>query len=122
MSILAESLVGELMGCHRTGGPSEHFIMALNVSSFTDIDEYTAELDRGIPTMKASKTIEGVDEVFLPGEIEWRNYEKWVENGLPLHNDHLQGLAATAERLGLKLFGSAQGPDRKRNRIVIVVS
>ena len=107
MSILAESLVGELMGCHRTGGPSEHFIMALNVSSFTDIDEYdeyTAELDRGIPTMKASKTIEGVDEVFLPGEIEWRNYEKWVENGLPLHNDHLQGLAATAERLGVETF------------------
>ena len=54
--------------------------------------------------MKASKTIEGVDEVFLPGEIEWRNYEKWVENGLPLHNDHLQGLAATAERLGVEFW------------------
>ena len=76
-------------GVHRADGPSKHLFMALNISSFTVFDEYAAELDRGIRTVKASKTIEGVDEVFLPGEIEWRNYEKWVENGLPLHNDHL---------------------------------
>ena len=104
MGILAGPLVGGLMGCHRTGGPSEHFFIALNVSSFTDFDEYVAELDRGIRTVKASKTVEGVDQVYLPGEIEWRNYEKWVVNGLPLHNDHLQGLAAIAEKLGVETF------------------
>ncbi len=104
MGVLAGPLVSGLMGCHRAGGPSEHFFMALNISSFTDFDEYSTELDRGIRTVKDSKTVEGVDEVYLPGEIEWRNYETWIENGLPLHHDHLEGLAAIAEKLGVETF------------------
>lgn len=99
MGTLAEPLVGGIMGCHREDGASEHFFMVLNISNFTDFDEFAAELDRGIRTVKASKTVEGVDEVYLPGEIGWRNYEMWIENGLPLHHDYLQGLEAIAEKL-----------------------
>ena len=104
LTTMAGPLIGGLMGCHKDGGDSEHFFMALNVSSFTDYTEYTEEVDRGIRTVKASKTVEGVDEVFLPREIEWRNYETWIKNGLPLHRDHLSSLAETAEKLGVEVF------------------
>ena len=104
LTTMAGPLIGGLMGCHKDGGASEHFFMALNVSSFTDYTEYTEEVDRGIRTVKASKTVEGVDEVYLPGEIEWRNYESSIENGIPLHRDHLSVLAEAAEELGVEIF------------------
>ena len=52
----------------------------------------------------ASKTVEGVDQVYLPGEIEWRKREEWIENGIPLHKVHLQSLAEIAGRLGVEVF------------------
>ena len=62
----------------------------------------------------ASKTVEGVEQVYLPGEIEWRKREEWIENGIPLHKVHLQSLAEIAGRLGVDVFGSSEGNTGKR--------
>lgn len=51
--------------------PSEHFFIAINVASFTDFDEYAAATDQGIRTIQAAKPVGGVDQAYLPGEIEW---------------------------------------------------
>ena len=105
MGILAGPLVGGLMACHKNHGePSEHFFWVINVSSFTNFEEYVAEIDRGIRTIQASKTTEGIDQVYLPGELEWRKREAWLANGIPLHVDHLKGLASIAEELGIENF------------------
>ena len=104
MGILAGPLVGGLMACHKHHDePSEHFFIAINVSSFTDFDEYTTEIDRAIHTVHASKTAEGVDQVYLPGEIEWRKREAWIASGIPLHIGHLHDLANVAEKLGVEI-------------------
>ncbi len=104
MGILAGPLVGGLMACHKHHGvPSEHFFIAINVSNFTDFEEYAAAIDQGIRTIQAAKTAEGVDQVYLPGEIEWRKREAWVESGIPLHIDHLRDLANLAEELGVEI-------------------
>ena len=102
MGILAGPLVGGLMACHALEEPSKHFFIAINVSSFTDFDAYAAEVDRGIRTVRTSKTVEGVDQVYLPGEIEWRKREQWIESGIPLHVVHIRSLAEIAERLGVE--------------------
>ena len=105
MGILAGPLVGGLMACHKNHGePSEHFFWVINVSSFINFEEYVAEIDRGIRTIQASKTTEGIDQVYLPGELEWRKREAWLANGIPLHVDHLKGLASIAEELGIEIF------------------
>ena len=104
MGVLAGPLVGGLMACHALEEPSKHFFIAINVSSFTDFDDYAAEMDRGIRTVRASKTVEGVDQVYLPGEIEWRKRAEWIENGIPLHVEHLRRLAEMGKRLGVEVF------------------
>ena len=105
MGILAGPLVGGLMACNKNRGESsEHFFWAINVSSFTDFEEYIAEIDRGIRTIQASETMEDVDQVYLPGELEWHKREAWIANGIPLHVDHLKGLAGIAEELGVDIF------------------
>lgn len=104
MGILAGPLSGGLMTCNKVDEPSEHFFMAINVASFTDYDAYVAELQQGIDKIHASKTAEGVEQAFLPGEIEWNNYDKWRVSGIPIHRNHLQSLADIAERLGVEIF------------------
>ena len=108
MGILAGPLVGGLMPCNASDEPSKHFFIAINVSSFTDFDEYAAEVDRGIRTVRASKTVEGVDRVYLPGEIEWRKREQWIKSGIPLHVAHLRSLAEIAKRLRVGIFWDNQ--------------
>ena len=104
MGILAGPLCGGLMASNKADDPSEHFFMAINIASFTDYDAYAAELRQAIDKIHASKTAEGVEQAFLPGEIEWNNYDKWRESGIPIHRNHLQSLADIADRLGVAIF------------------
>ena len=104
MGILAGPLSGGLMSCNKTEEPSEHFFMALNIANFTDYDSYVAEIQRGIGKIHTSKTAEGVEQAYLPGEIEWNNYDKWIESGIPIHVAHLRGLADIAEKLDVPIF------------------
>ena len=108
MGTFAGPLIGGLLACHKGGGePSEHFFIAINVASFTDYDAYVAEMEKGVQTIHASRTAKGVDQVYLPGEIEWRNKEKWIKSGIPLHVGHLKDLASIAEKLGVEVFWDA---------------
>jgi len=102
---LAGPLVGGLTACFKKNGePSEHFFYALNVSSFVPLEEFTQIMDKTIRTIRASKTAEGVERVYLPGEIEWLNRQKFLQDGLPLHKQHLQELANLGRELKVEVF------------------
>ncbi len=103
MGILAGPLSGGLMACNKSGEPSEHFFMAMNIANFTDYDGYVAEIQNGIDKIHTSKTAEGVEQAYLPGEIEWNNYDKWIESGIPIHVEHLRALATIAEKLNVNI-------------------
>ena len=103
MGILAGPLVGGLLACHKQRDPSEHFFIAINIACFTDYDSYVAEMGKGVETIQASKTAPDTEQVFLPGEIEWNNRQKWIEEGIPLHVDHLGSLAEIADQLGVEI-------------------
>ena len=104
MGILAGPLSGGMMTINKTVTTSEHFFFAMNIESFTDYDMYTSDVDQGIQKIHNAKTAEDVEQVYLPGEIEWNNYDKWIENGIPIHVDHLRSLANIAEKLDINIF------------------
>ncbi len=104
MGILAGPLTGGMMACNKTNSLSEHFFIAINIENFTDYDTYISDVKQGIGKIHGSKTAEGVSQVYLPGEIEWNNYDNWIENGIPIHVDHLRNLANIAEKLDIKIF------------------
>lgn len=105
MGALAGPLVGGLTACLKKGDElSEHFFYALNVESFVPLDEFTKTMDETIRTIRASKTAEGVERVYLPGEIEWLNRQKYLREGIPLHKNHLESLANLAKELNVEVF------------------
>jgi len=105
MGALAGPLVGGMTACFKKNGePSEHFFYALNVESFVPLKEFTEAMDETIRTIRSSKTAEGVEQVYLPGEIEWLNRQKFLRDGIPLHQQHLQGLANLGGELSVEVF------------------
>ncbi|MBM3236052.1 Ldh family oxidoreductase [Candidatus Poribacteria bacterium] len=105
MGALAGPLVGGLTACLKKGDElSEHFFYALNVESFVPLDEFTKTMDETIRTIRASKTAEGVERVYLPGEIEWLKRQKCLREGIPIHKNHLESLANLAQELGVEIF------------------
>ena len=103
MGILAGPLTGGMMACNKNYTSSEHFFIAINIGCFTDYDDYISEIQEGISKIHEAKTADGVEQVFLPGEIEWNNYDQWIETGIPIHVDHLRSLANIAEKLNINI-------------------
>lgn len=110
MSLLSGALTGGPAACNRTSDtPPElarrgHFFYAIKVSNFCPLDEFTTAVDEEIRTIRNSKRADGVERIYLPGEMEWLNQQDGLRHGIPLHRQHLNALAALATELGVDVF------------------
>ena len=77
-------------------------VAAVKPTLFRGYEEYTRDLERIIREVKSCKTMEGVSEVLLPGELEERVYEERKRNGIPIDPETLRSLKEVAEKLGIQ--------------------
>jgi len=56
-------------------------MLLIDPSRFMPIEEYKARVDDYIRMMKECRKAEGVEEIFLPGELEYREYQKRIVEG-----------------------------------------
>jgi LDH2 family malate/lactate/ureidoglycolate dehydrogenase len=61
-----------------------HLLGVLPVESFVDVAEFKKRMDKSIRDIKNVKKSPGVDEIFLPGEREYRTLIKHRRSGIPL--------------------------------------
>ncbi len=73
-------------------GTQNSFVAAIDVATFTDPDVYARNIDRTIEAMKELARKDGVDEIFVPGELENKACAERSVTGIPLPE-------ATATRL-----------------------
>jgi LDH2 family malate/lactate/ureidoglycolate dehydrogenase len=78
-------------------------MMAINIESFRPLDEFKAEVDRQVRTIRASKPMPGFDRVYLPGEPEWLKKEEQLREGIALPAGVLPSLEALGHELGITL-------------------
>ena len=83
------------------------FLMLLDPSKFMPIEEFKATADRYVRMMKESRRAEGVDEIFLPGEIEHRKYAEYMETGIEVSEALQAELAELAKKLGVPFEGES---------------
>jgi len=60
------------------------FFGAIDVSHFLPVEEFKAKVDEFIGLLKASDKAPGVEEIFMPGEIEARTKERRLKEGIPV--------------------------------------
>jgi LDH2 family malate/lactate/ureidoglycolate dehydrogenase len=77
-----------------------HFLMALDISAFEDTEAYLQRVGEFCTRMRGAAPAEGVERVYLPGEIEWLTSERRRADGLPVAQATLEALDDVARDLG----------------------
>ena len=107
MSLLSGVLTGGPAACNRTPDtPPDlarrgHFFYAIKIGAFCPLDEFTQAVDAEIQTVRNAERADGVDRIYMPGEIEHLNQQDALRHGISLHRKHLGALAALGRELGV---------------------
>lgn len=80
-----------------------HFIMAIDPSTFYNLDDFLNHVDGYIDYMKNSPRADGVEEIFLPGEIEFEKAEKARKVGIELSYEQNEKLINMIKSLGIEI-------------------
>ena len=75
-------------------GDNGHFLMALDVARWMDLDSYHARFEGLVAAIKASG-----DGVLLPGEVRWENYRKSIVKGVGLEVPTAETVASLAAQV-----------------------
>jgi len=68
------------------------FLQLTDVSTFLPMEEFRARMSCMIDEIKSARRAAGVEEIFLPGEIERRKAEQRRERGIPLPEETVDNL------------------------------
>ncbi len=78
-----------------------HLLIALDIAWFMPVQEFKARMDQFIQQVKAAKLRPGFDEIFVPGEIDYRREQDYRQNGARLDAVVFDQLAELAQKLNL---------------------
>jgi len=84
-----------------TRNNSGHMIMAMRVDNFQPVEVFKREMDRVIREIRESQRIEGVERIWLPGEMEYERIRERREQGIPLAPIVVANLRKLAAELNL---------------------
>ena len=75
-----------------------HTFMAIDIARFCPVDDFKERLTQMVSEIKALPRIEGVSEIFVPGEIEQRRRAAALENGVTMSDVVYEELRELSER------------------------
>ncbi len=107
LAMMADLLAGVLTGggfgqtANTATADVGQFYWALDVRAFMPLEEFQARVDALVDQIKASERIEGVEEIFVPGERGQRLRKKLLERGtVPLSEGSWSQLAKVCDAVG----------------------
>lgn len=87
-----------------TRNNSGHMMLAMRVDNFQPVETFKGEMDRVVREIRDSERMEGVERIWLPGEMEFYTTQDRLARGIPLGS----ALVAQLRQLAKEL----QVPDR----------
>jgi LDH2 family malate/lactate/ureidoglycolate dehydrogenase len=116
IALLIEALSGALAGAALTwqvgswtvgdpARPTNHgaAFIAIDCDAIAGGDAFTRRIDALIDEIHAAPRADGVDRLYVPGEIEWANYDRQMAEGIRLPSDVMASLNEAAHLVGLSL-------------------
>lgn len=80
-----------------------HFFIGIDIKRFMPIEEFKNRIDQYFDEIKAEPKAPGVKEIYIPGEIEYRNVNDRMENGIELPESVVNELRKWGERYHLNI-------------------
>ncbi|MEX0761849.1 MAG: Ldh family oxidoreductase [Dehalococcoidia bacterium] len=104
-SMLSGAAYGTELGNMEDGprpGMDGHFVAAINIAAFEDINRFKSRVDKAIREIHNVKKAPGVDRTYFPGEPEAIKRKDYLANGIPLNPVTLGDIASTAKTMKVK--------------------
>ena len=79
------------------------FFQALDVTAFAERDEFEARMQQMLATIRGSARAEGVERIYVPGEIEWEKEREREAHGVPVGEAVLDELRKLAKELSVAI-------------------
>jgi len=107
LGFIIDCLAGGLTwaGCSQeppTRGGSGFLALAIKIEDFIPLDEYLQEVESLIAFVKSSRTLPGVKEILIPGELEQRTRAQRMRDGIFIEDATWNAIMETAKELGIK--------------------
>jgi len=96
--LIAPTLAGE-----NKGHVQNSVVAAIDISLFTEVATFEAEVAETVDGLKALPKVEGCDEILMPGEPEYKTLDDRTRHGIPLPAGTIQRLRNAAKRFQLQL-------------------
>jgi LDH2 family malate/lactate/ureidoglycolate dehydrogenase len=112
-AVLSDASYGTELGNMVDGprpGHDGHFLMAVNVAAFTEVDRFKQRVDWISRQIREGRRAPGVDRIYAPGELEWETERRYRADGIPLNEETLAGIAAAAERVSAEVLPLSSDP------------
>ncbi len=90
-------------GANPTGYRQNGLCAAVDISAFTSLDGYRADVDSLAAGLKELPRADGVDEIYAPGERGDAVLRERSKNGIPLPKGTWDRLSAEADKLGIAM-------------------
>ena len=75
--------------------------IALDIERFTSLSDFTRRVAALVKHVKSSPRAEGYDEIYVPGEVELRNRERRLADGIPVEQGTWDLIDRVRQRFGL---------------------
>jgi L-2-hydroxycarboxylate dehydrogenase (NAD+) len=79
-----------------------HFFGAMRIDAFRPADDFKKHMDQWIRRFRSAKTIEGQEQVLIPGDPEREMETERRQRGIPLLTPVVEDLKYLAERFGVE--------------------
>ncbi|WP_187378519.1 Ldh family oxidoreductase [Oceanobacillus jeddahense] len=76
-----------------------HFFLVMRADIFQSLNNFKASMDQMIREIKNVEKMEGIEEIFLPGELEMKMEEKRKKEGVPLSEEVYNHLIQFGEKI-----------------------
>ncbi|ARK28651.1 Ldh family oxidoreductase [Halalkalibacter krulwichiae] len=80
-----------------------HFFQLIDVNRFMPAEHFKMRVDQMIDEIKSSPKAVGVEEIFLPGEIELNTEQERLNNGIHLGKEVYESIKLVGEEVGVSI-------------------
>ncbi len=80
-----------------------HLFISIDVAKVIDLELYYNKMDLLISYIKSAHKQLGIEEILIPGETRWRNYQRQLMEGIELAPTTITSLASIAQDLHISV-------------------
>src|SRR5580704_2449436 len=80
-----------------------HFFGAMRIDAFRPADDFKKHMDQWIKRFRSAKTVEGEEQVLIPGDPEREMEAERLQRGIPLWHSVVEDLKFLGEKFGVEL-------------------